>query len=480
MPNETKEAPKELKGSGTLTALADPESKLTSLNIDRYADEVDDATVTRLLEILFQNSTLGILHLRNRPFSKESLEKMDAMLRVNTTLRHLNLSSTHLSPPFIPYLTRALEVNITLTMLELDNNPLGDTGTEPLATALTTNRGLAVLRLNFCEIGSMGAKQLAAALKINRSLVSLGLKGNEIDNQGAIELALALSKNQGLTGLDLAYNNIDDKVTASFSSALRANRKLTTLNLRQGNSLDTQSIKLLGTNIQDNQALVYQAFDAIYADRPDQLADLIRQGAAMAAQPNLLGWKEEKEIGWTPLMVAARLNRYHCAHVLLPHSMLWSKGWLREEAKKVEDERSVDINKTALGIAENRQHYALAGLIWSHMRKRWPTLKQRTLVLAKFSALLECLLPKAICELTLEYFIGYSRTKMQHRIRLGQTYLKHLEGSSEGSSLPASALMPMTVQDSTSSSASSFLSGSVPATLTTPSASDDSVKSTLV
>ena len=95
------------------------------------------------------------------------------MLRTNTTLKDLNLRHNYFYDDGATTLCDALRVNVSLSRLVLTSNCIGDVGAASLAEALHMNTGITELQLASTSIGFAGAKALAQALIVNRTLTSL-------------------------------------------------------------------------------------------------------------------------------------------------------------------------------------------------------------------------------------------------------------------------------------------------------------------
>ncbi|RIB25926.1 kinase-like domain-containing protein [Gigaspora rosea] len=112
-------------------------------------------------------------------------------------------------------LTKVLYKNSTLTSLNLRENYLGSEGGKALAGALCMNSTLTSLNLNSNWIGSEGVKALADALCRNSTLTSLNLWNNNLGFEGGKALAVALCKNSTLKKLNIKYNSFEFKLKSN-------------------------------------------------------------------------------------------------------------------------------------------------------------------------------------------------------------------------------------------------------------------------
>lgn len=175
-------------------------SGLEILKLDNC--DLEDSTMTQIMESLIDHKTLKELDLSNNAASSKALHTMAQLIQGNRVLRRLSMNALRVQENLDPaVLFQAIAKNTSLSHLDISGNHFTDEAVHGLTQALCVNSTLASLDVSDGNISEAGIQTFAQHLPSFKALKVLNLTENKITENAAMALVQGLEDNRMLQSL---------------------------------------------------------------------------------------------------------------------------------------------------------------------------------------------------------------------------------------------------------------------------------------
>jgi hypothetical protein len=152
---------------------------ITEVNLEN--NEIDDAGAAAIAGSLASKPTITSVNLNGNKIGTEGVRALvQALSSADHPFPNINLAKNNIDDAAVSELTQVISSNTTVTSVNLANNKITDAGASRLADALKSNKNVLYVDLSNNNIGNDGAVAIEKLLKANQSIISVNLSNNKI------------------------------------------------------------------------------------------------------------------------------------------------------------------------------------------------------------------------------------------------------------------------------------------------------------